>query len=434
MSYKLSKRERLVLLIFMLFVTAFELLHIVIDTNPPMLLRMFYTAVYVGFAIISPRLVPTFTAINLVMERFSSVFGEFLPNTLLFHISILLYGIILIRNINPLVHRKDYAVRQFYTFLLLYIYAIVSVFLHVDISPDFSFVINGAFLMLFVYFVSLLDDRYLKSIIVYSVYAMAIVCTIGLLNYNNLVEDYETSLGTVDRMEWKDANYFSFCIAIFIMITCYIIARAKNKTYRRVMYLICLIMAICMLSLLSRGSVVALLIALIYYFRKNILSFRSLGTLAVIASVVALFYFSGMLEGMILRFMSDDLATGSGRTEIWSIGMHTFLEKGNWTILFGAGEGQALKMAYFKGAYWSPHNNYLEILYNYGIVGLSLFCAWIAIFFKSARSKEVRALILLIAVNSFTIVPFPYVTPLWFIVGLLMVLDRRSINDMLYEQ
>lgn len=122
MSYKLSKRERLVLLIFMLFVTAFELLHIVIDTNPPMLLRMFYTAVYVGFAIISPRLVPTFTAINLVMERFSSVFGEFLPNTLLFHISILLYGIILIRNINPLVHRKDYAVRQFYTFLLLYIY------------------------------------------------------------------------------------------------------------------------------------------------------------------------------------------------------------------------------------------------------------------------------------------------------------------------
>ena len=433
MSYKLSSKERLVLLIFLLFVTAFELLHVMIDTNPPMPLRLVYTIIYITFVFVSPKLIPTFTAINLILERFSSVFGEYLPNTLLFHIAILLCGIILIRNTSPRIHRKTYDQKTFFSFLLLYIYAVVSVLLHVDISPDFSFVINGAFMMVFLYFINLSEDKYLKSILTYSVYAMTIVCAVGLLNYNNLVEDYETSLGTVDRMEWKDANYFSFCIAVFIMIACYIITRAKTRSYRRKLYLICLLMVICIISLLSRGSVIALLLAIIYYFRKNLLSFRSLGTLVVVAIIVSVFYFTGLLEGMIMRFMSDDVATGSGRTEIWKIGMRTFLEKDNWTILFGAGEGQALKMSYFKGSYWSTHNNYLEILYNYGIVGLTFFCTWLALFFKTAKSREVRALLLLIAVNSFTIVPFTFVTPIWFIMALLMVWDRRSINDMLYE-
>ena len=140
---------------------------------------------------------------------------------------------------------------------------------------------------------------------------------------------------------------------------------------------------------------------------------------------VAGLYYSGILEGLIMRFMSEDVQTGSGRTELWKIGLQTFFSKDSLTILFGAGEGQALTMTYMKGEYWSPHNNYLSIMYNYGIFGLILFSVWIFSMLFRCRTRESRGLLLFIAVNSFTIVPFTYVSTVWFMIPLIMIWDRR---------
>ena len=429
----LSKKERIALILFIIFVAICELYHDAIDTNPPAVLRIGYIVVYLFFAVLFPNLIPTFTAVNLIVERFSSSFGEFLPNTLLFHIAVLLYCALVIKRVNVFQFGNYSNKSGFPFFLLFYVYAIFSLFLHVKIPYDFSFVINGAFLITYLYCLSKLNDKHIKSILTYSIIAMAIVCLVGLLNYDRLVSDYQTSLGSVERMEWKDANYFSFCIAIYILFSTFFITHISSTRRLWSLYVVCMLMAVCMIMLISRGSILALCVALLYYFRKKFFSLKSVAVLIVIVGILLTFYYAGLLDGVIMRFMSEDLASGSGRTEIWETGIKTFFAKDNWTILFGAGEGQAAKMVFLDGKYWSPHNNYLEVLYNYGIIGLILFIAWLTVTFRLAKSRAARSVLLLIMINSFTIVPFTFVTPIWFIMALLLVWDRRLINNMLYE-
>ena len=421
----LSKRDKILLLLFLGFVTVFELYHVALGTNPPTMLRMLYTAVYLVFSVLSPALIPTYTAVNLIVERFSSVFGEFLPNTLLFHVAVMVFGLLCIRAKQSLLMKRSYDKKPFKWFVIIYVYGILSLLLHFNVPPDFSFVINGSFMFVFLYYLCISKDKYIRTILVYSVASMAIVCIIGLCNYDNLVTDYSTSLGDVDRLDWKDANYFSFFIGVMLLMTLYLAKYAVSKVYRRTCILIAFVMLVTMISLISRGAIVALAVALIYYYRKDLLSFRSIGYIILVAVAVAGLYYSGILEGIIMRFMSEDVQTGSGRADIWRLGLKTFFSKDSLTILLGAGEGQDLTMTYMSGDFWSPHNNYLSIMYNYGVIGLTVFCIWIISLFVRSKTRESRGLILFITVNSFTIVPFTYVSPLWFVIPLIMIWEGR---------
>ena len=424
------KKDKLLISLFIMFTVIFELYHVAIDTNPPMVLRAVYAAIYLVFAVLSPALIPVYTAINLIVERFSCSFGEFLPNTLLFHIFVLVFGILCLRN-KQNVRVKAYDYRSFKWFVLLYVYAIVALLLHVNIPSDFSFLINGVFMFAFLHFMTISKDKYIQALLRNSIIVMFIVCIIGLFNYDNLVGDYSTSLGDVDRLDWKDANYFSFFIGMMMLFTLYSIKMTKSKNQRRLYMFGVLLMMVTMAALISRGAIVALVITLIYYYRKELFSLRSLGYLLLVAVAVAGLYYIGILDGLIMRFMSDDLQTGSGRTELWMVGIKTFFSKDPSVIAFGAGEGQALNMTYVKGEYWSPHNNYLSVLYNYGIVGLTIFLAWIISMFLYFKTRESRGAIMFIAINSMTIVQFTYVAPIWFMIPLIMIWDRRISGKML---
>lgn len=422
---KLSYKEKVFLIVFVAFVTIFELYHIAIDTNPPTILRVAYAFIYLLFAFASPSLIPIYTVVNLIVERFSSSFGEFLPNTLLFHIAVLTFGILCVRykgNMSPV---KSYNHKSLLWFYILYIYAIASLVLHVDIAPDFNFLINGAFMFVFLYFLTISKDKYLITLIKFAVFAISIVCLIGLFNYDNLVGEYDTSLGEVERLEWKDANYFSFFIGLMLLFTLYLARSAHLKAYQRLYTGVALLLLITMISLISRGAIVALAISVIYYYRKDLLKCRNLGYLVfVVTAIVGLFY-AGILDGLIMRFMSEDVQTGSGRTDIWEIGINTFFSKGPATILFGAGEGQASTMAYMNGTYWSPHNNYLSVLYDYGVIGVAIFCIWLWSMVLYAKKRESRALMIFIIVNCMTIVPFTYVAPIWFVIPVILIWDKR---------
>ena len=424
------KKDKLLISLFIMFTVIFELYHVAIDTNPPMVLRAVYAAIYLVFAVLSPALIPVYTAINLIVERFSCSFGEFLPNTLLFHIFVLVFGILCLRN-KQNIRVKAYDYRSFKWFVLLYVYAIVALLLHVNIPSDFSFLINGVFLFAFLHFMTISKDKYIQALLRNAIIVLFIVCIIGLFNYENLVEDYSTSLGDVDRLDWKDANYFSFFIGMMMLFTLYSIKMTKSKNQRRLYMFGVLLMMVTMAALISRGAIVALVITLIYYYRKELFSLRSLGYLLLVAVAVAGLYYIGILDGLIMRFMSDDLQTGSGRTELWMVGIKTFFSKDPSVIAFGAGEGQALNMTYVKGEYWSPHNNYLSVLYNYGIVGLTIFLAWIISMFLYFKTRESRGAIMFIAINSMTIVPFTYVAPVWFMIPQIMIWDRRISGKIL---
>ena len=418
------KKETFILTTFFCFVCLCELVHVSINTNPPMPLRLAYIAIYVAYCFFAPVYIPLFTTINLIIERFSTVYGEFLPNTIWFHAFLLLYCWMFIRHRRPTTG-LSYNKNTFFLFLFFFFFVLCSYLVYISEINNISLVANCIFSLLFVAVLQKSDDHAVQTLLNVLFASITFVCILGLLNYDKIVMDYATSDGDVERLAWKDANYFSCFIGISMLITIFLL-RCRKK--RLLFYISLFIQAVCLLALISRGAILSFCLAALFYFRKQLFSLKIIGYAIALSLVILVFYESGLLEGVLLRFASEDMATGSGRDHIWEVGLTTFLSKSPFIILFGAGEGQAINMTYFSFAHWSPHNNYLEILFNYGFVGLSLFLIFLLSLFFNGKNEEKRAILLFILINCMTIVPFTFVTPLWIVIALLLIWDKRISN------
>lgn len=423
-----NRKERVILCTFFIFALLSELVHVYIGTNPPEYLRLGYIVVYLFFCFINVRLIPIFITINLIFERFSMVYGEFLPNTMWFHLVILFFCYLQIKSANK---RKSYVSYRLFEYNCIIVFALY-VFLSAFIYINYSFFLYVLFSLLLFNVLTLLKNDDINLLINYAIISMLVICLIALINYDTLAVDYSITDGAVDRLAWKDSNYLSFFIGIIFLIALFKVIYAQKITEKNKYILVCFIFMVCLLLLISRGAILALLLACIYYFRNNLFSFKLLKYAFGVLIVVLILYNMGFMDGVLLRFASEDMATGSGRTDIWQAGIKTFFSEGIFTILLGAGEGQAMKMAVLNGQYFSPHNNYLEIIFNYGIVGFVLFLTWWVSMFVNSKTHEKRALIIFISISSMTIVPFTYVMPIWIIIPLLLMWDKR-IKYIIYD-
>lgn len=138
----------------------------------------------------------------------------------------------------------------------------------------------------------------------------------------------------------------------------------------------------------SRGGVLSFFISMLIYFlllyREKIVNLRKIillcMMLTVVSGVVLLILPSRVTEAVIARFdpaQSESLHDlTSGRTLIWSCGLRLFME----SPIFGHGNGAFLPLVEKKFSIRCvAHNQYLEHLVNYGIIGLSIL---LMIFFK----------------------------------------------------
>ena len=260
---------------------------------------------------------------------------------------------------------------------------------------------------------------------------MTLSSLLSLFNLDKTMIDYATSQGSVQRLAWKDSNYTSFFIGVIMLISLFISTNSLDKRLRILFNVVSILLFICLCLLISRGSIISLILAYVFYFRRIVFSSKILGYSLLIGVLFLFLYDMGLLDGVLERFNSGDFKDGSGRTKIWSVGLETFQSKGLITLFFGEGYGAANNMALFKGIYFSPHNNFLEFLYNFGLIGLVLFLLWWILLYIGS-SDEKKALILFIMMNSMTICPFIYVQPIWIIIPLIMIWDTR-INKLIYE-
>jgi O-antigen ligase len=73
----------------------------------------------------------------------------------------------------------------------------------------------------------------------------------------------------------------------------------------------------------------------------------------------------------------------------------------------------------------SPHNNYLEILYDYGIFGLVSFIILLIHWFRSNKKNILAvSLILILIVSCLTLSPLMY-APFWF---LMILIENQNLN------
>lgn len=125
----------------------------------------------------------------------------------------------------------------------------------------------------------------------------------------------------------------------------------------------------------KRGATLILLLSLIPQLRSVFSKKKkSIGSTFVIIALVAgitflLFYISQtILNGVLVnRFTEDE--TGSGRTIIWLNVLQAFTDSSFFEQLFGHGFYTVNSLGYATAA----HNDFLEVLYDYGLLGLLFY-------------------------------------------------------------
>ena len=154
----------------------------------------------------------------------------------------------------------------------------------------------------------------------------------------------------------------------------------SNKKYRIALLVLPII------AFLVANKTTCLLAALAsvgYYFFDDLRYSKSKWKIIVTAilTVWAVAYFSGDFidfESILDDVNSDVDSGGNGRVDIIGNVWFHFIDKGLINLLFGSGY-----FAVAMDTHLSAHNDFLEILYDYGIVGLVLFlCFWFSLIKK----------------------------------------------------
>lgn len=423
----LNYRDKYNLKLFAVFVIIAEMVHVYINSAPPLYLRLGYVLVYMIFCLSNIKLIPFFTAINLIVERFSISFGEFLPNTLWFHVIILFMSYFLKFRNETIPIFKFFNKYDYISLIFLLTVSIFGLFIHITTVTDTGFIASIIFALLLLRCIASYSEENFRLFIFYIVLSATVSIIFSFTHYNDLVSDFYTTSGYVNRLRWKDSNYISFFIGIVSLVSLFMYK--KNVGNVKLFYLISFVVfvvAICLL--LSRGTILFLIISLTYYFRKSIFRLSSVKYYILITLLLCVSYHMGFFDSVIERFLSEDFATGSGRINIWRQGIDTFFNKDLFVILFGAGANQASTMAASGDINWSPHNNYLEILYNYGIFGLIIFVLFFMSLFFTSKTNEKQTMLVYIILSCITIVPFIYVTPIWIILPVIMLYDNKILK------
>lgn len=171
-----------------------------------------------------------------------------------------------------------------------------------------------------------------------------------------------------------------------MIMLCYYVARFKYRGELKILLLILVLIAVPFLASARTPAIIGLMIVILaeFYFREKIKWGRVIvgGALLVGLSIAAVTY----LEAFRYAFVGGDNAltiagislNTSGRAFIWAQTFSSFMES-PW---FGNGLGSAFELVRSISTQEHPHNDYLRLLHDLGIVG---FVTWMIFAVKSAR-------------------------------------------------
>lgn len=164
--------------------------------------------------------------------------------------------------------------------------------------------------------------------------------------------------------------------------------------YKRplIQYLFMLFLMYWVVICMKRGAILIGVVCTLYFLWntvKNSSSIRKYFSIGLVIGTIYIGYrfFFSMLENsnyFLMRYEMTLEGNSSGRDEIYSNLLNGMLEKFNvFEWLFGRGGYSTFSVA---GA--MAHNDWLEILCNNGIIGLSVFSLFIFVFFSTIKNSR----------------------------------------------
>lgn len=172
-----------------------------------------------------------------------------------------------------------------------------------------------------------------------------------------------------DRIPVVNAIYYALAMLPWVMVYC-------SKKMKKWIYFLGFIGV--MFSM-KRGAMIAFPLMVIAneleWDQPIKLSFGKILTIIMVSIIVSLILYriDIQLDGFISRrFSAEELATGSGRMELYAAAWENIKSRDFFTLLIGPGSGYSVSLL---GT--GIHNEWLEFLFSYGIIGLIIYFCFI---------------------------------------------------------
>lgn len=249
-----------------------------------------------------------------------------------------------------------------------------------------------------------------------------------------------------------DPNYLSVWLIATAVLAVGLLGRRSTELAVRWVVLGCV--AVCVIAALATASRTGLVaMAAVLAATPLLAGHRRRGLAMVLVTIVvasAGFYFASFAPGAVRDHVTDTRSGGSGRTDIWKVGLR--MATANPVLGVGLGNFQTSSVHYLlepgtisRSDYIVDepkvaHNTYLELFAEIGVVGLALFVAIVLTSLWSATSaarlleragrrdeelmaRAVALAIIAVAAGS-AFISIEYTKPLW----LLLALGPVSLN------
>lgn len=160
---------------------------------------------------------------------------------------------------------------------------------------------------------------------------------------------------------------------------------SRNIILKNVPIVILLLSIGCILYNGSRGGLISTLIMVVIFFmmgRKNLVKSFQFIVFVLLAIVFVIYFGENMLQIIIARSVDGGLTNGNSRFVIWKSVLNAVL----YTIGLGTGiGGRDTVMRTFTNGITAPHNLFLEILLEFGVLFLCIFLLFLFDLYKKAK-------------------------------------------------
>ena len=248
--------------------------------------------------------------------------------------------------------------------------------------------------ILIYYFVrnSTLDEKYFK------IFIASLIIIYGVISFLNLGYrlDLRRGLSVADNTGYSLVTLLS---GILLFVN-------KKSFFLISLFIIVVGALICG----KRGAIIAMAVAMLPII-KYYLNYHSLSSgkevimiiSIIIASYVAIYIFGDFINESMSRFDSMEEDGGSGRDVLYKLYLFHFLQSDVIHQLFGHGLFAGLwgKTHEYAFSSFVAHNDWLEILFDFGVIGILLFMIIFrdifVLLWKSRRNKGVLYFMLLVS-------------------------------------
>lgn len=322
----------------------------------------------------------------------------------IFYISIFISGIftlnsslflsIILLIFSILFLKKNLKLNSFIFFIFLILFLIITIVVfnqkYFQLQNIYKILTAYTLLILFIVLSSYKKTElllFLKNIFFINFFLSVILSALIILFYNQFNRIY---------FNFSNSNITSSLISIGLLSGFYIFTQTKNSLYRKVIVCSALIIFGTLFILKSKGALLSLILVVLYYSIKNIKSvICNKSILLGILLILILFSIP-----IIIKLLNDADAYTYHRLDIWLNSFKII----NENLLLGVSNFENSSAQFpikiFDGFFYyakspeSPHNGYLYIFTNLGIIIFGLLIYLLVISFKNCDKLNSRALTL----------------------------------------